>query len=167
MIPGFQLLDCAVELLGDAAEGVAILDGVVGNAVDAVCAGDGGNLGKVYFRASVVDELVGSVGVDRVLLLQERGGLLLRQAEGVRCASGEYVAGVLGVEASQFGEGDIQFVRHLLEVHASRGDNGVGEHDFVQGCGADTVLVMVVHRIVGGNEDGQVGAGLAGEVGVD
>ena len=101
------MLDGAVELLGDASEGVAILDGVVGNAVDAICARDGCYLGKVYFRASVVDELVGTVGIDRVLLLQEGGGLLLRQAEGVGCAAREDVACVLWVESAQLGKRDI------------------------------------------------------------
>ena len=162
-----ELLDRAVEFLGDAAERVASFDGVVGDAVDAVGTADGSHFRHVDLRTAVIDEAVRFVGIDGLLKVDEHARFLGGQTERIGGSARKDVPRVLRVEAAQFVHGDVQILADLLEVHALGGADGVGQHRFLNGRLADAVLFTVVHGVVGGNEDRHVVACLAGQVGID
>ena len=96
------MLDGATEFLGYSSQSVAVFDGVVGYSIDTICARDVCYLSHIYLRTAVVDQLVGFVGINAILLLNEKSCFLGLQAESILCAAREYIAGVLRVEAAEF-----------------------------------------------------------------
>ena len=73
----------------------------------------------------------------------------------------------MGVEAPQFGQLEVEHGGDLLEMQVAIHDHRVGLDGQSGRHGADVVLAIVGHDVIGGDESGHVSAGLAGEIGVD
>ncbi len=80
---------------------------------------------------------------------------------------GDYVGAELGVEDSEFLYGDVEHFGDLVEVQAFTHGHGVGHERLGGEHGADIVVGIIVHHVVGGYEHGHISASLFGEEFVD
>ena len=81
--------------------------------------------------------------------------------------AGDDVGAELRVEGAYFLDGDVEHLGNLCEVDAPVDADGVGDERLAGQRRADVVLLVVGHRIVGGDEGGHIAAGLAGQVLID
>ena len=78
-----------------------------------------------------------------------------------------HVGTVLRVEGADFLDGDVQHLGDLCEMDATVHTHGVGDERLAGQRRADVVLLVVGHRIVGGDECGDIATRLPGQVLID
>ena len=117
---------------------------------------------------ALLQQLVGIVGEDGVLIVDELADVGHGEPDGHGAVVAvDNVAAVLGVEFLQLVHGNAQHAGHLLKVYVAVDHDGVGLGRQLREHGADVVVAVVVHDVVGGNEGRHVALGLGGQVGVD
>ena len=119
-------------------------------------------------RYAVGQQLLGPVRIDRVLLVDEGVGTLGGQLQHERAdITGDDITFVLWVEGPERRHIHLQKIRHLLEMERPVDDDRVCRQRQAGLQGAEVVLAVVGHDVIGGDEERHIRARLAGQVGED
>ena len=119
-------------------------------------------------RYAVGQQLLGPVRIDRVLLVDEGVGALGGQLQHERAdITGDDITFVLWVEGPERRHIHLQKIRHLLKMERPVDDDRVCRQRQAGLQGAEVVLAMVGHDVIGGDEERHIRARLAGQVGED
>ena len=119
-------------------------------------------------RYAVGQQLLGPVRIDRVLLVDEGVGALGGQLQHERAdIAGDDVALVLRVEGPERRHIYLQKIRYLLKMERAVHDDRVGSQRQAGLQGAEVVLAVVGHDVIGGDEERHVRPCLLGQVGED
>ena len=105
------------------------------------------------------------MGKNIVLCLDIGIDLLRRQDECIGAnVARDNVAAVLGIEAANLLDRDLQHIGYLLEVHPASHLHRIGQEGPTCKHGTNIVVVVIVHHIVDGNEGRHVSPRLARQV---
>ena len=119
-------------------------------------------------RYAVGQQLLGPVRIDRVLLVDEGVGALGGQLQHERAdITGDDITFVLWVEGPERRHIHLQKIRYLLEMERAVHDDRVGSQRQAGLQGAEVVLAMVGHDVIGGDEERHIRPCLLGQVGED
>ena len=119
-------------------------------------------------RYAVGQQLLGPVRIDRVLLVDEGVGTLGGQLQHERAdITGDDITFVLWVEGPERRHIHLQEIRYLLEMERAVDDDRVCRQRQAGLQGAEIMLAMVGHNVIGGDEERHIRPCLLGQVGED
>ena len=110
----------------------------------------------------------GIVGKNIILRLDIGIHLLRRQNKGIGTnIARDNIAAVLGIEAANLFNGELQHIGYLFEMYPARHLHRIGEKRAAGEHGTDIVVAIIVHHIVDCNKGRHIATGLARQIGID